>query len=199
MDREAWQATVHGITKSWAELSTHGMRWKRNLPRLRDQGLFCDPLSLQAQTHLFTKHLFFYLHVNYHHPLWSAPQPVPQHPLLLLAERGIQGEGLVQLGELLSFPWSLPRIESDMQGSCKESDMTEQLLLSLPCIYAMVALVLKICLPMQETQEMRVWPLGWEDCPGEGNGSPLQYSCLENHMDIEAWGAIVHGVAKSHD
>ena len=69
MDREAWQATVHGITKIWAQLSTHEMRWKGNVARLRDQGLFCDPLSLQAQTHLFTKHLFFYLHVNYHHPL----------------------------------------------------------------------------------------------------------------------------------
>ena len=33
--------------------------------------------------------------------------------------------------------------------------------------------------------------------PGEGNGNPLQYSCLENPMDGEAWWAIVHGVAKS--
>ena len=32
---------------------------------------------------------------------------------------------------------------------------------------------------------------------GEGNGNPLQYSCLENPMDREAWQAIVHGVAKS--
>ena len=33
--------------------------------------------------------------------------------------------------------------------------------------------------------------------PGEGNGNPLQYSCLENHMDGGAWLATVHGVAKS--
>ena len=33
--------------------------------------------------------------------------------------------------------------------------------------------------------------------PGEGNGYPLQYSCLENSMDRGAWWAIVHGVAKS--
>ena len=33
--------------------------------------------------------------------------------------------------------------------------------------------------------------------PGEGNGSPLQYSCLENPMDRGAWGATVHRVAKS--
>ena len=33
--------------------------------------------------------------------------------------------------------------------------------------------------------------------PGEGNGNPLQYSCLENPMDRGAWWATVHGVAKS--
>ena len=33
--------------------------------------------------------------------------------------------------------------------------------------------------------------------PGEGNDNPLQYSCLENPMDIGAWWATVHGVTKS--
>ena len=33
--------------------------------------------------------------------------------------------------------------------------------------------------------------------PGEGNGTPLQYSCLENPMDGGAWWAAVHGVGKS--
>ena len=33
--------------------------------------------------------------------------------------------------------------------------------------------------------------------PEEGNGNPLQYSCLENFMDREAQPATVHGVAKS--
>ena len=33
--------------------------------------------------------------------------------------------------------------------------------------------------------------------PGEGNGNPLQYSCLENPMDGGAWQATVHGLAKS--
>ena len=33
--------------------------------------------------------------------------------------------------------------------------------------------------------------------PGAGNGNPLQYSCLENSKDREAWQATVHGVAKS--
>ena len=56
-----------------------------------------------------------------------------------------------------------------------------------------------------------VQSLGWEDplekemavpgsgrSPGEGNGNPLQYSCLENPMDGGAWWAtLVHGVTKS--
>ena len=33
--------------------------------------------------------------------------------------------------------------------------------------------------------------------PGEGNGNPLQYSCLENPMDRGTWRATVHGVRKS--
>ena len=33
--------------------------------------------------------------------------------------------------------------------------------------------------------------------PGEGNGNPFQYSCLENSMDKGAWWVTVHGVAKS--
>ena len=33
--------------------------------------------------------------------------------------------------------------------------------------------------------------------PGEGNGNPLQYSCLENPMEKGTWWAMVHGVTKS--
>ena len=35
--------------------------------------------------------------------------------------------------------------------------------------------------------------------PREGNGNPLQYSCLENPIDKGAWWATVHGVAKELD
>ena len=35
--------------------------------------------------------------------------------------------------------------------------------------------------------------------PGEGNGDPLQYSCLGNPMDRGAWGTTVHGVEKELD
>ena len=36
-------------------------------------------------------------------------------------------------------------------------------------------------------------------CPGEGNGNPLQYSCLGNPTDRGAWWATVHGVRVEHD
>ena len=39
--------------------------------------------------------------------------------------------------------------------------------------------------------------LGSGRSPREGNGNPLQYSCLENPMDRGAWQAMVHGIAKS--
>ena len=36
----------------------------------------------------------------------------------------------------------------------------------------------------------------WGRSPGEGNGNPLQYSCLENPMDRGVWQATVHGVSE---
>ena len=46
-------------------------------------------------------------------------------------------------------------------------------------------------------RETWVPSLGRKDFPGEGNGNPLQYSCLENLMDGGAWWATVHGIATS--
>ena len=45
--------------------------------------------------------------------------------------------------------------------------------------------------------ETWVQSLGGKRSPGEGNGNPLHYSCLENPTDGGAWWATVHGVAKS--
>ena len=39
---------------------------------------------------------------------------------------------------------------------------------------------------------------GLRRSPGEGNGNPLQYYCLENSMDRGTWWATIHEVAKSH-
>ena len=38
-----------------------------------------------------------------------------------------------------------------------------------------------------------------ERSPREGNGNPLQYSCLEKSMDREAWWAVDHGATERHD
>ena len=56
----------------------------------------------------------------------------------------------------------------------------------------MVAQMVKNLPTIQETW---VQFMGWEGALEKG--IPLQYSCLENPMDREAWRAIVHGVAKS--
>ena len=48
---------------------------------------------------------------------------------------------------------------------------------------------------IQESQETLIYGLG--RFPGGEHGHPLQYSCLENPMDTEAWQAAVHIVTKS--
>ena len=50
---------------------------------------------------------------------------------------------------------------------------------------------------MQETQVDMGLILEWEKSLGEGNGNPLQDSCLKNLMDRKAWWSTVHGVAES--
>ena len=50
-------------------------------------------------------------------------------------------------------------------------------------------------LPAMQVQT-QVRSLGQEDSPGEQNGNPLQYSCLENCMDRGAWRAIGQGLAR---
>ena len=61
-------------------------------------------------------------------------------------------------------------------------------------VTSLVIQCLRIHLAMQETQVLI--PESGRS-PREGNGNPLQYSCLENPMDRGAWLATVHGVAKS--
>ena len=59
---------------------------------------------------------------------------------------------------------------------------------------SLVAQMVKRLPAMQETW---VRSLGQEDSPGEGNGNPIQSSCLGNTMNRGAWQATVHVVAKS--
>ena len=46
-----------------------------------------------------------------------------------------------------------------------------------------MSLVAQMVKNLPAMQETLVWSLVWEDLPGEGNGNPLQYSCLKNSMD----------------
>ena len=50
--------------------------------------------------------------------------------------------------------------------------------------------------PTCQAGDMDLIP-GLGKSPGEGNGNPLQYSCLGNSMDVRAWSATVHVVSKS--
>ena len=47
-----------------------------------------------------------------------------------------------------------------------------------------------------DTRDVSLIP-GWGRFPGEGNGNPLQYSCLGNPTDRGAWQATAHSVAKN--
>ena len=55
----------------------------------------------------------------------------------------------------------------------------------------------RICLPMQKLQATQVQFLSREEPPRVGNGTQLQYYCLENPMDRGVWRATVHGSAES--
>ena len=63
-------------------------------------------------------------------------------------------------------------------------------------IWASQMVLVEKKLPLRDLRNRGLIP-GSGRSPGGGNGSPLQYSCLENPMDRGAWQAIVHGVAKS--
>ena len=49
---------------------------------------------------------------------------------------------------------------------------------------------------VEDSRDAGLILVSWRS-PGEGNGKPLQYSCLENPMNRGVWDATVHGVAKS--
>ena len=79
-----------------------------------------------------------------------------------------------------------------LQSMWSESDTTERLTLLFGV--SQVALVVKN--PPTNAGDLGSMP-GLGRSPGDGNGNPLQYSCLENPMDRGAWWVTVHGVSKS--
>ena len=102
-----------------------------------------------------------------------------------------QGWECVDGGEQL-----LPRLGQFAQGSRGESSGSKDCIVPVLSEWraSLVAQMVKN-LPVSAEDPGSVSRLGRS--PREGNGYPLQYSCLENPMDRGAWQAIVYGVAKS--
>ena len=73
------------------------------------------------------------------------------------------------------------------------------MVLELPLRVLGASLVAQLVKNLPAMWETRVRSLGWEDSQGEGNGNPLQYSCLGNLMDRGAWWATVPWGHKESD
>ena len=84
--------------------------------------------------------------------------------------------------------------QEEMQARCFPYEMGK--IYGTPCTRA-ASLVPQLVKNPPAMQETWVPSLGREDPPGERNSYPLQYSCLKNSMDREAWWATVCGVAES--
>ena len=88
-------------------------------------------------------------------------------------------EQVTPKGLLIRYPLCLECSSGYPQGTCSLLSLHSIAPSKILCIFSSIHLYLP--------------SLGY----GEGNGSPLQYSCLENPMDGGAWWAAVHGIAKS--
>ena len=103
-------------------------------------------------------------------------------------------------GEGKGCPLQYSGLEDSMDcssWSCKESDTTEWLSLHYISIRGFPGSSMRKNLPANAGDEGLITGSGKP--PGEGNGNPLQYSCLENLMDRGVLQATVHGVTKESD
>ena len=112
----------------------------------------------------------------------ELPAPSWQFPFLL--------EGLTHLYETQESctRWA------ELILTCLSPSLGGSLCLFYPGVMLQL-LYLPPCPPAQEAVAISYSYYVW--IPGEGNGNPLQYSCLDNCMDKGAWWATVHGVTKS--
>ena len=116
---------------------------------------------------------------SFHRP-WGCLQHLPIKP------RGALSSSVADFVSLQYKPWlgNLAKTPDPGLGKCQPQPAFPSITLPSPLIPNMPKL------SISEAQRSK----------GEGNGDPLQYSCLENPMDGGAWWAAVHGVAKSqHD
>ena len=88
----------------------NGLVWWANSAGPRDQSPLCVPWSLHGPTNICLLHICFSIFMWIAFSPFEVPNHCPQHPLLSLAEDGIEGESLGHFGELLSSPGSLPSI-----------------------------------------------------------------------------------------
>ena len=170
MDREYWRASVHGVTKSWTQLSDWtnqikttmvgfpgGTMWK-SLSRVR----LCDPTDYPDHGILQVRILDW---VTFPSPgdLPNTGCPHCRQILYQLVHRVHRGSRRIL--EWVAYPFS-----------SRSSH---------------VALVVKN--PPANAEDMSSVP-GSGRSPEEGNGNPLQWSCLENLRDRGAWLATFHGL-----
>ena len=83
-------------------------------------------------------------------------------------------------------------------GSCGILENIEICCSEMYIDFMVQALALGVALPMW-LDDLKLYLLIGKIYFGEGNGNPLQYSCLGNPMDRGAWPAIIHGFEKESD
>ena len=131
MDRRAWWATVHGITKSWTQLSE----------------------CVHTHTHIHTSISVDCYATNLTDAAMKIHFPVPVFYCFFLC---------VFAGLTFIFKWNSTCVNLDFPGGSDSK------------------------VSAYNVEDMGSIP-GSGRSPGEGNGNPLQYSCLENPMDGGAW------------
>ena len=191
MDKEAWHATVHGVTNSWTPL--------------RDWTELTVALSLYRHQK--------YIRINIAHVLGEFPSK---------KSKGSRKKGLTREKSFWSGQnhlwWKIrnKQLERSIRGSIPES---RRLYMGK---YHKRWKQKNILDYVELGISMLAWKIPWMEEPtyspwgrqelgmteglhfhfslsriGEGNGSPLQYSCLENPRDRGAWWAAIYGIAQS--
>ena len=131
----------------------------------------------------------FSIHGIFRHEYWSGlPFPSPGH----LPYPGIEpGSPALEADTLPSEPPGKSKISSSFK-ECKHLFCCDHFTAHNPHQQFIVDLMPSVLLP----KSLYIYHY-IRHHSGEGNGTPLQYSCLENPMDGGAWWATVHGVIKS--
>ena len=210
MDREAWRAATHGVAKSWTRLSYWTeLTWppchRQLLPKLQVFGLFLPLLKLKVKVLVAQACPTLCGPMDCSLPGFSV-QRVWEWVVIPFSKGSFQSQGSNPgLPHCRQIPYHLSH-----QGSPQTH------------VYYLAPVVGRRRqwhpTPVLLPEKSHGWrsQVGWSpwgrsesdrterlhfhfssSCIGEGNGNPLQYSCLENPRDRGAWWAAVYGVAQS--